>query len=120
MTPVLAWACGALALVVSVLAAVATVRGRRLDDRMLIAVAVLEVALLVQAAVGFVALALTDRAVDGLVFGSYLVTTVLVPPVGAFWALGEKSRWGTGVLLVAALTTAILVVRLEQVWSTGA
>ncbi|MEH3077036.1 MAG: hypothetical protein PGN11_10220 [Quadrisphaera sp.] len=120
MTPVLAWACGVLALAVAALAAVATVRGRRLDDRLLIAVAVLEAALLVQAVVGFVALALTDRSVDGVVFGSYLVTTVLVPPVGAFWALGEKSRWGTGVLLVAALTTAILVVRLEQVWSTGA
>lgn len=119
MTPVLAWATGVLALVVTVLAGLATARGRRIDDPLLIGAAVLELGLLVQAVIGFVALAMTDRDVDGVVFSGYLLTSVLVIPLGAFWAVGEKSRWGTGVLLVAAATTAILVVRLEQVWRTG-
>lgn len=115
----LAWTTGALGLAVAVLAGVATVRARRIDDLQLVGAAVLELALLAQAVVGCVHLATTSRDVDGVVFGGYLLTSVLVPPLGAFWALGERSRWGTGVLTIAGVTSAVLVLRLEQVWRTG-
>ena len=115
----LAWATGLLSLAVGVAALVATVRGRRIDDVQLLGSAVLELALLVQGAVGAVLLVRTERPVDGVLFASYLLTSVLVVPLGAFWAVGERSRWGTGVLAVAALTTGALVLRLEQIWRTG-
>ena len=115
----LAWSTGLLALAVGALAGVATARGRRVDDVQLVATAVLELGMLVQAVVGVVRLLGVERPVSGVVFVGYLLTTVLVPPLGAFWAVGERSRWGTGVLAVAGLTCAILVVRLEQVWRTG-
>lgn len=115
----LTWATGLLALAVGVAALVATVRGRRIDDAQLLGSALLELALVVQAVVGVVLLARTDRDVDGVLFASYLLSSVLVVPLGAFWAVGERSRWGTGVLAVAAVTTAVLVARLEQIWRTG-
>ncbi|SDQ39574.1 hypothetical protein [Quadrisphaera sp. DSM 44207] len=120
MTGWLAWTTGLLAAGVGLLALVATVRGRRIDDVQLLSSALLEVALIAQGVVGAVLLARGQREVDPLLFGGYLATSVVLMPVGVLWALGERTRWGTGVLAVAALATAVLVVRLVQVWSAGA
>ncbi len=118
MIDALAAATGGLAVVLTVLAGLATVRARRLDDVQLVGSAVLELLLLVQGVLGFV---LHARAVreDALLFLPYLVTGVLVMPLGVFWALGERSRWGTGVLTLAAATTAVVVLRTWQIWRTG-
>ncbi|WP_426247512.1 hypothetical protein [Nocardioides sp. LHG3406-4] len=90
--------------------------GRPVDDPLLAGLAVLEAGLLAQAVIGFVQLAGTDRDVNGAVFVSYLVGALVVLPVGALWSLAERSRSGTAVLIVAALTVAFLVVRLQQIW----
>ena len=37
--------------------------------------------------------------------------------LGAFWSLAERSRAGTGVLLVAAFTVVALEVRLDAIWN---
>jgi hypothetical protein len=114
----LAAASGGLALVLAVLAGLATVRGRRLDDVQLVGSAVLELLLVVQGVVGVVRHAAADRD-DGLLFLPYLLTAVLVMPLGVFWALGERSRWGTGVLTLAAATEAVVVLRTWQIWVSG-
>ncbi len=49
--------------------------------------------------------------IEGVTFVSYLFTALLVLPVGAALALVERSRWGTGVLLVALLAVAACGVR---------
>lgn len=81
---------------------------------------VLALALLGQAVGGCVALAATDRPVEGITFVSYLFTALLVLPVGAALALVERSRWGTGVLLVALVTVAACEARLWALWGVGA
>jgi hypothetical protein len=116
----LAWTTGALSLALAALAGLATALAKRIDDVQLLLAALLELAMLAQAVTGVVLLTRTERDVPAAVFAGYLLTTVLVPPLGTFWAFGERSRWGTGVLAVAGLTCAILVVRLEQIWRTGA
>lgn len=77
---------------------------------------VLLVGLLVQAAVGLVQVAGGARDVATVTFVGYLLGCLLVLPLGVVWSLGERSRGGTAVLAVAGLTTAFLVVRLEQIW----
>lgn len=79
--------------------------------------AVVEVALLVQTVAGLVALAGTDRPVHGVTFAGYLFGAVLVLPIGAWWAVTERSRWGPAVLAVACLTVPVLVLRLDQLWA---
>ncbi len=64
-------------------------------------------------------LAGTDRDVSGVLFVSYLVGIVLALPIGAFWSLAERTRSGTGVLVVAALTVLALEVRLVDIWGGG-
>lgn len=79
----------------------------------------LELGLLVQTVVGFVRLFGTDRGLDKLTFGGYLVGSLVVLPLAVFWALAERSRWGPGVLLVGCLAIPVLILRLNQIWSAN-
>lgn len=93
------------------------VRDRVAQDGTFALLALAELALLVQLVVGCVLLAGTERDVEGVLFVSYLVGIVTALPIGAFWSLAERSRSGTGVLVVAALTVLALEVRLVDIWS---
>lgn len=89
------------------------------SDRYFAVLGVLLVALLAQAIGGCVALGVTDRAVEGITFVAYLWTAVLVVPVGAGLALVERSRWGSGVLLVMVLTVLACELRLHALWNVA-
>ena len=51
------------------------------------------------------------------VFLAYLLVCLAAAPASYWWGSGEPSRWGPGVLAVAALVVPVLVVRLQQVWT---
>lgn len=104
--------CGVTCVVLGVL----MVRDVEPQDRTFVLLGVLELVLVVQLVAGSVALAGTSREVDGVLFVSYLVGNILAVPIGVFWSLAERSRSGTGVLLVAALTVVALQLRLESIW----
>ncbi len=100
-------------------ALVLVIRDELAQDRTFALLALAEVVLLVQLVVGCVLFAGTDRDVSGVLFISYLVGVALALPIGAFWSLAERTRSGTGVLAVAALTVLALEVRLVDIWSGG-
>lgn len=94
----------------------ALVRNQIPREPHVIGAGVVELLLLVQVVAAVILLAV-EGAPDQLgVFIAYLVVSVLVLPLGLFWALAEKSRWGTAVLMVAALTVPVIVIRLQQLW----
>lgn len=81
-------------------------------------VAVVELLLLVQAAVATVQLILGDRIMGSTgVFVSYLVFTLAALPATLLWGLGEPSKWTLVALSVACLVVAVLVLRLDQIWA---
>jgi hypothetical protein len=80
------------------------------------ALVLLELGLLGQAVAGLVQLFTTDRDIEKLTFGGYLIAPVVIIPIAAFWALAERSRWGPGVLLVGCLSVPVLILRLGQIW----
>lgn len=92
------------------------VRDRPPGDPSYALLAAAELALLVQAVWGAVALAGTDRDVDTITFVGYLAAVVVALPLGAFWSLAERNRAGTAVLLVAAATVLALELRLDAIW----
>ena len=47
----------------------------------------------------------------------YLIALVVVLPIGAALAYGERSRYGSVVLAIAGVTYAVLVLRTYQVWA---
>lgn len=117
MSSTLAWVVLALCLVVSLYAGYLIVRDRPVDDTLFYGAAALEVALVVQLVGGCVALAMTERDVSGITFVGYLLTAVIAPPVGVLWGISEKSRWGTGVVVVAMVTAAALQLRIAALWA---
>ena len=47
----------------------------------------------------------------------YLVGALVILPVAFLWSIGERTRSGTGVLLVAVLVVPVLFLRLHQLWA---
>jgi hypothetical protein len=45
------------------------------------------------------------------------VGTLLVLPLTVLWGLGDPNRWTLVALGVAGLVVAVLVLRLDQIWS---
>lgn len=123
LAPVNSWVYGAVLVLcgaAAVLLVVDLVRDRAVQDSHFAALAVIEVVLLVQLVWGCVQLAQTERDVQSGVLVSYLVSTVLVPVVGALVSLTERSRVGTTILLLAVATIAGLEIRIWDLWSAGA
>jgi hypothetical protein len=108
----------ALATVAGLLCVVLGLAGRRPSDLTVGALAVLELYLIVQVVVAIVAPYAGNPPSGSLLeFWVYLVSAVLLPPAGVFWALLERSRWSTVIMGIAALAVAVMVWRMETIWS---
>ena len=116
MIDTVAYSVGWLSLGVALWAAWKTIRHTRVSDPMFYAIGAVEVGAVVLLIAGIAGLASTGRHVEGTLLVSYLVTLVLVPPVALVWGVAEKSRWGTGVVLVGMWTVGIMTIRVMQVW----
>lgn len=116
MTETVAYGIAAAATLVAIWAAWHMFREQPVGNPLFYAVAALEIVLIALLVGGVVALNSTNRDVDGVLFVSYLVTLVVIPPAAVLWGIAEKSRWGTGVVVVALLTVAVLCVRLLGIW----
>lgn len=92
--------------------------GKSPADLTLGAVALVEVLLVVQLVIAIVSPAFGNVPTGSVLeFYVYLVSAVLIPPLAAFWALVERSRWSTAILGVACLAIAVMVYRMGQIWS---
>lgn len=54
---------------------------------------------------------------DTVEFFAYLIVAMMIPVAAVFWSLIERTRWSTFVLAVAALTVAVMLVRMSQIWT---
>ena len=102
-----------------ILALVYAITRRIVDDRMLLVVGVLEIALLAQVFVGLGQGLNRTTEFEKAVFFAYLITVPFIAPVAVFLALKEKTRSSMLVVLGAALVVGVLGARLVQIWSVG-
>ncbi|TDD03965.1 hypothetical protein [Nonomuraea diastatica] len=104
------------ALLLALASLVSAVRNHAMGVVLLCGFAVLEVAVLVQAGVT-VAAAIGDTGVRDLVtLYGYLLGSALIPLGGVVLALAERSRWGSGILVVAGFAVGVVTGRLLQIW----
>jgi hypothetical protein len=99
-------------------ALVLTAMGRAPREYLVIASMVLSALVVVMVVIAAGLLVAGERPDELGTFVGYLVVAVILLPLGTLWALTERSRWGTGVLAVACFTLLVVMVRLQDLWST--
>lgn len=107
-----------VAVAAGVLCIVLGLIGRRPSDLTVGAMAVIELLLIAQIVMA-IAAPLTGNPPTGslLEFWVYLIAAALLPLAGVAWALVERSRWSTVALGVAALAVAVMVWRMQVIWT---
>ena len=92
--------------------------GRRPSGFSLALVAGSEFGLLMQLIASITLVILGERAkLDTWEFFGYLIVALMVPVAAAIWALIDRNRWSTVVMGVGVLTVAVMLVRMQQIWS---
>ena len=81
------------------------------------ALGLIEVGIVVQPVVGLVMVFGGHDGVNVAAYVGYLVGALLILPVPVLWSLGERTRAGTGVLLVGVIVVPALCLRLHDLWS---
>lgn len=111
-THVLAWST----LAVAAFAGLHTSRHAQFSNALFYAIAALELALVGLLIAAIVTVIRTDREMQTMLYFSYWFVTLLVAPAAVVWGIADKSRWGTGVVVVGMATIGVLLVRLSQIW----
>lgn len=108
----------AVACVVGLFCLIAGFAGRRPSDWTVGSLLLVEVLLIAQVIVAIIApLAGNPPTGDLLEFWVYLIAAVLLPIGGIAWALLERGRWSTVVLGVVAISLAIMLWRMQTIWT---
>ncbi|MBO1741003.1 hypothetical protein [Leifsonia sp. TF02-11] len=106
-----------VAVIAGVLCLVLGLAGRVPGDLTMGAVALVELLLIVQLVMAIVAPVLGNSPSGSLAeFYIYLISALLLPLAGGFWALIERNRWSTVILGGVCLAIAVMVYRMGQIW----
>jgi hypothetical protein len=95
-------------------------RQRRVDDPLILVGAVIELGLLVQLVHGLTQSGAIGDGSERATFIAYLFTVLVIVPVTVFIAIKEKTQWAMAVVIGGAVVVAILVARIQQIWSLNA
>jgi hypothetical protein len=108
----------AIAAAAGVLCLVLGLFGVKPGDLSMGAVALVELLLLGQLGVAIAQPLVGNPPTGSLVeFYIYLIVALLIPLLAGFWALVERDRWSTVVLGIACLAIAVMVVRMNIIWT---
>jgi len=106
-----------VAAVAGVLCIVLGFAGRVPGDVSMGALALVEVLLVAQLIVTIVAPAVGNEPSGSLPeFYIYLISALILPLAGGFWALIERNKWSTVILGGVCLAIAVMVYRMGQIW----
>jgi hypothetical protein len=107
----------AVACIAGVLCIVLGLAGRVPSDLTMGAVALVELLLVAQLVVTIVAPVVGNEPTGSLAeFYIYLISAIILPLAGGFWALIERTRWSTVILGAVCLAIAVMVYRMGQIW----
>ena len=108
----------AVACAAGLLCTVLGLAGRRPSDLSVGTQALVLLLLIVQVVIAIIApLAGNPPTGDLLEFWVYLVSAALIPPAAVAWALLERSRWSTVIMGIGALAVAVMVWRMQAIWT---
>ena len=92
--------------------------GARPGSVSIMATAGVEAGLLIQLLISIALVVSGQRAqTDTLEFFGYLIVAIIVPLAAGFWGLAERTKYSMMVLGAAALTVAVMLYRMQQLWT---
>jgi hypothetical protein len=92
--------------------------GKAPGDLTIGATLVVELLLVAQLVIAIIAPFAGNHPTGSIVeFYIYLIAAMIIPLLGGFWALVERDRWSTVILGVACLAIAVMVVRMNIIWT---
>ncbi|MFT4280661.1 hypothetical protein [Microbacterium sp.] len=107
-----------VAVAVGLVCVVAGLAGRRPGDVTVGGLALILLLLIAQVVMSIIAPFAGNPATGSpLEFWVYLVSALLLPPAAVAWALLERSRWSTVIMGIAALAVAVMVWRMQVIWT---
>lgn len=108
----------AVAVLTGVLCLVVGFAGRKPGDLTLGALLLVELLLVAQLVIAIVAPLVGNHPTGSVIeFYIYLIAAMIIPLLSGFWALVERDRWSTVILGVAALAIAVMMVRMNIIWT---
>ncbi|MBD3943908.1 hypothetical protein IF188_19635 [Microbacterium sp. NEAU-LLC] len=108
----------AVAVAAGLFCVVAGLAGRRPSDWTVGSLALVELLLIAQVVIAIIAPFAGNPPTGSLLeFWVYLVSAVLLPLAAVAWALLERSRWSTVIMGIAALSIAVMVWRMQVIWT---
>jgi hypothetical protein len=108
----------AVAAAAGVLCLVLGLFGTKPGDLSMGAVALVELLLIGQLGIAIVSPLVGNSPTGSLLeFYIYLIAALLLPLLAGVWALVERDRWSTVVLGVTCLAIAVMVVRMNIIWT---
>ncbi len=106
-----------VATLVGLIALVFGAMGRRPDDVTVLGSALVALLLIAQVVIGIVQpLVGNDPTGDIVEWWLYLIVALLLVVAGVVWALIDRTRWATIIMGVVAVTIAVMVYRMNQIW----
>ncbi|GAA5178366.1 hypothetical protein GCM10023322_05390 [Rugosimonospora acidiphila] len=112
---------GTAVIITSLLAAawclVTTLRKRPIGIGELVAMGVAQALVITQIVISVVHLVQGQRPHELATFIGYLVAIFVILPVAGVLAKMEPTRWGSLIATVGGLVVAVLIVRLNQIWT---
>ena len=108
----------AVAVAAGLFCVIAGLAGRRPSDWTVGSLALVELLLIAQIVIAIIApLAGNPPSGSLLEYWVYLVSAALLPLAAVAWALLERSRWSTVIMGIAALSIAVMVWRMQVIWT---
>jgi hypothetical protein len=107
-----------VATLAGLLTAILGFTGKKPGDLTMGAALLVELLLIAQLVIAIVSPFAGNQPTGSLVeFYIYLIAALIIPLLAGFWALVERDRWSTVILGVACLAVAIMVVRMDIIWT---
>lgn len=111
------WAGLIIALVSTLICLIAGLAKKPPNDVTLLAVAAVELFLLVYLVASIVRVAGGEPIVGAAwEFWGYMVTALVIPLGAAYWSILERSRWSNFVLASVGLIIIVMMFRMQQIW----
>jgi hypothetical protein len=107
-----------VAALAGLLAIILGLAGKKPGDLSMGAALVVELLLVGQLVIAIIAPFAGNSPTGSLIeFYIYLIAALIIPLLAGFWALVERDRWSTVIVGVACLAIAVMVVRMDIIWT---